>query len=242
MVSEFENKIMVITGAAQGIGKAIAQSFLQHKAKVIVIDIQKPDFQCSYFYQGDISQKEVLETFCQNVLEKFPSIDYLVNNACVKLSGITNSSYEEFLYAQQVGVVAPFMLSKLFKEHFNDGGTIINMASTRVFQSQANTECYSAIKGGIIALTHSMAVSFKHQIRVNAISPGWINTTHSTVSNSDEKQHLVSRVGACQDIVNAVEFLCSCKSSFINGENLVIDGGMSKLMIYHDDHGWSYQA
>ena len=104
--------------------------------------------------------------------------------------------------------------------------------------SQPQSESYSASKGGIHALTHALAVSLAHKVRVNSISPGWIDTTSSTFEGSDASQHLVNRVGNPLDIANMVLFLCSEKASFITGENICIDGGMTKLMIYHNDYNW----
>lgn len=240
-MNEFKEKVIVITGGAHGIGKKIAQDFLSFGAKVIVIDINKIDYKCDMHYLGDITKKEVLEDFSKKVIEKFSKIDYLINNACRGNGGIFTSGYEEFLETQKLGVVAPYMLSKLFFEFFRENGVIINMASTRAFQSQENTECYSAAKGALISLTHSLAVSLRGKVRVNAISPGWINTTNDELSLEDKKQHLVERVGQSEDISNAIQFLCSQKSSFMTGENLIIDGGMSKQMIYHNDKGWEYK-
>ncbi len=119
--------------------------------------------------------------------------------------------------------------------------SIVNISSTRYNMSQTNTESYTATKGGITSLTHALAVSLAGKARVNAIAPGWIDTTESTLSNADHMQHPVGRVGVPLDIVNAVMFLCSDKSSFITGQVLPVDGGMSKLMIYHEDNGWTYE-
>ena len=117
--------------------------------------------------------------------------------------------------------------------------SIVNIASTRAFQSQPDTESYSAAKGGIIALTHAMAVSLAGRAQVNCISPGWIETTDSNVhSEQARRQHPAGRVGIPADIAAMVMFLCSGRAGFITGENITIDGGMSKLMVYHDDHGW----
>jgi len=237
----FKNKIIVITGGSKGIGETIAKDFKKSEAKVIIIDIIEPKIEYDYFYKGDITQESVLENFSKIIIEKFNHIDYLINNACEGNGGIFNSGYEEFLYTQKLGVVAPFMLSKLFLNHFSKDASIINIASTRAFQSQKNTECYSAAKGGIVALTHSLAVSLQGKVRVNCISPGWIDTFNQNLSLEDNQQHLVKRVGKPEDISNAVQFLCSEKSSFITGENIIIDGGMSKQMIYHDDFGWNYK-
>lgn len=237
----FKNKIVVVTGGAHGIGQCIANDFKQQGANVAIIDKAPIVTPCDFAYQGDIAEASVLKDFVQNVITRFQKIDYLINNACVGNGGLYNADYEDFLTIQKIGVVAPFMLTKLFMPSFNEQSAVVNIASTRAFQSQCNTECYSAAKGGILALTHALAVSLKGKTRVNCISPGWIDTYDSTFSKEDKLQHLVERVGKPEDISNAVQFLCSEKASFMTGENIVIDGGMSKLMIYHNDHGWTYK-
>ena len=190
-----------------------------------------------------MSDKEVLQDFAQNILGKFGKLDFLINNACLSKAGlISGCSYEDFLYVQKIGVVAPYFLSLLFKEHFSNGGAILNISSSRQIMSQADTESYSAAKGGIGSLTHALAISFAGRIRVNAISPGWIDTTCSDLSEADKLQHPAGRVGIPEDIAKAAVFLCSPDSSFVTGQNIIIDGGMSRLMIYHNDFGWKYEA
>ncbi|HNZ94566.1 MAG TPA: SDR family oxidoreductase, partial [Sphaerochaeta sp.] len=137
------------------------------------------------------------------------------------------------------GVLAPFYLAKLFKPHFADGASIINISSSRDRMSQMQTESYTAAKGGIAALTHALAISLAGKVRVNSISPGWIDTLGATHEGPDAVQHPAGRVGNPMDIANMVLFLCSDKSGFITGENICIDGGMTKQMIYHGDHGWT---
>ena len=153
--------------------------------------------------------------------------------------GIDDCTWEEFLYAQKVGVAAPFYLSKLFKNHFPKGSSIVNISSTRDSMSQPQTESYSAAKGGIAALTHSLAISLGPRVRVNAISPGWINTTDEEFGGSDASQHPAGRVGRPDDIASMVLYLCSDEAGFITGQNIVIDGGMTRQMIYHNDNGWT---
>ena len=229
----FDGKVAVITGGAQGIGKTIADEFRKNHAKVSVIDIKKGDY-----FVGDLSNKDVLEEYAEYVISNFGHIDYLINNALPLMKGIDTCSYEEFEYAMRVGVTAPFYLSKLFAPYFNKGGSIINISSSRDRMSQPQTESYTAAKGGIAALTHAMAVSFAGKIRVNSISPGWIDTTGTEYSGPVAVQQPVGRVGNTMDIANMVMFLCSDKAGFINGENICIDGGMTKQMIYHGDNGW----
>jgi len=228
-----KNKTAIITGGARGIGKCIAENFKNLGANVCVIDILPNDY-----FVGDISKQEILEEFAQKVIKEFGSVDYLINNAMPLFKGIDQCSYQEFLYAQQVGVVAPFYLSKLFKDYFNQGSCIINISSSRDRMSMPQTESYTSAKGGIAALTHALAISLGPKTRVNSISPGWIDTLNSNYGDQDATQHPVGRVGEPQDIANMVLFLCSDKASFITGENICIDGGMTKQMIYHGDNGW----
>lgn len=239
---DFKNKIVVITGAARGIGHKIATDFKACGANVAIIDQISCETIFDYAYEGDISNESILEDFATAVITRYGKIDCLINNACVSKGGLYDASYDDFLYVQKVGVLAPFILSKCFTPYFNHNGTIVNIASTRAFQSQENTECYSAAKGGLISLTHALAVSLKGKVRVNAISPGWIDAQDMELSKEDHVQHLVGRVGRPDDISHTVLFLCSEQAGFITGENIIIDGGMSKLMIYHNEHGWKYES
>lgn len=154
--------------------------------------------------------------------------------------GFDDCTWEEFSYALAVGITAPFYLTKLLMPHFAPGASVINIASSRDRMSQPQTESYTAAKGGIAALTHTMAVSLAGKARVNSISPGWIDTTGSDITDSDAAQQPVGRVGKPEDIAEMALFLCSDKAGFITGENICIDGGMTRLMVYHGEHGWSY--
>lgn len=225
--------MVVVTGVAHGIGQAIVEDFRKEGAVVEVID-KTP----GTYFVGDIGNKETLEAFSSYVLEKHSHIDYLINNALLIMKGIDECSYEEFQYALSVGVTAPFYLTKLFKDSFNKGAVIVNISSSRDRMSQDNTESYTAAKGGIAALTHALMMSLRGHVRVNSISPGWINTHGNTYTGPDAYQQPTGRVGNPQDISSMVLFLCSPQASFINGENICIDGGMTKQMIYHEDAGW----
>ena len=233
MNPSFAGKVAVVTGGAHGIGKAIAEAFRAEGAAVEIIDIAPGEH-----YVGDISKKETLEAFTQTVLGKHGHIDFLINNALPLMKGIDACTYEEFTYALSVGVTAPFYLSKLFAPHFATGGVIINISSSRDRMSQPQTESYTAAKGGIAALTHALAVSLAGRVRVNSISPGWIDTAYRTYEGPDATQQPAGRVGHPMDIAHMVLFLCSDKAGFITGENICIDGGMTRQMIYHGDCGW----
>ena len=199
------------------------------------------DKQHGEHFVGDISRKEVLEDFASNVLSKHVKVDVIVNNALPLMKGIDECSYEEFQYALSVGVTAPFYLVKLFMPHLSEGASIINISSSRDRMSQPQTESYTAAKGGIAALTHALAVSLSGRARVNSISPGWIDTAYNVYEGPDATQQLVGRVGNPMDIAHMVLFLCSDKAGFITGENICIDGGMTKQMIYNGDHGWKLE-
>ena len=233
MNPSFAGKVAVITGGAHGIGKAIAEAFRAEGAAVEIIDIAPGEH-----YVGDIGKKETLESFAQAVLDRHGRIDFLINNALPLMKGISDCTYEEFQYALSVGVTAPFYLSKLFAQHFAPGGVIINISSSRDRMSQPQTESYTAAKGGIAALTHALAVSLAGRVRVNSISPGWIDTAYRTYEGPDATQQPAGRVGHPMDIAHMVLFLCSDKAGFITGENICIDGGMTRQMIYHGDWGW----
>ena len=155
------------------------------------------------------------------------------------MCGIGSGSYEDFENALRVGVTAPFYLSKLFMPYFGEGACIVNISSSRDRMSQPQTESYTAAKGGIAALTHALAVSLSGKVRVNSISPGWIDNNFTVYEGADATQQPAGRVGNPCDIANMVMYLCSDMAGFITGENICIDGGMTKLMIYHGDHGWS---
>ena len=231
----FEDKVTVITGGAGGIGKCIAEEFQKQGARVCVIDCAEGDH-----FVGDIGNKATLEAFAEDVIRRYGQVDVLVNNAPPAFRGIDACSYEEFQNALAVGVTAPFYLSKLFAPYFAPGASIINISSSRDRMSQPQSESYTAAKGGIAALTHALAISFAGKVRVNSISPGWIDNDYTVYEGPDAIQQPAGRVGNPLDIANMVLFLASEKAGFITGENICIDGGQTRLMIYHGDHGWTY--
>ena len=231
-----KQKVAVVTGGARGIGKAICDEFKKQGVIVCVIDLLANDY-----FIGDIADYDMLCAFADRVITEYGKIDFLINNACLTKGGLADCSYDDFNYVLRVGISAPYMLTKLFIQHFSDNASIVNISSTRYLLSQANTESYTAAKGGIVSLTHAMAVTLKGKARVNSISPGWIDTKNTSFSDADHAQHPVGRIGEPADIVNAVMFLCDEKSNFITGQNITVDGGMTKSMIYHDDDGWKYK-
>ena len=233
----FQNRVAVITGGAGGIGQVIASEFKKAGAIVCSIDLAEGNH-----YMGDVGDRKVLEDFAFHIRQNYGRVDYLINNAPPLMKGIEECSYEEFERALAVGVTAPFYLTKLLLPIFTAGGAVVNISSSRDGMSQAQTESYTAAKGGIAALTHAMAVSLAGRIRVNSISPGWIDTEGIQYEGADALQHPSGRVGNPLDIAHMVLFLCSDKAGFITGENIRIDGGMSRRMIYHGEEGWSLKS
>jgi len=232
----FTDKVVVVTGGAGGIGRCICEEFAREGAKVCVIDVQE-----NPYFTGDIGDRATLEHFAAKVIAEHGHVDILVNNAPPLMKGIADCSYEDFTRALNVGVTAAFYLAKLFLPHFAPGASILNISSSRDRMSQPQTESYTAAKGGIAALTHALAVSLRGRVRVNSISPGWIDTAYTVYEGPDATQQPAGRVGNPLDIAHMALFLASEKAGFITGENICIDGGMTRQMIYHADHGWTLE-
>ena len=231
----FQDKVVVITGGAGGIGACIREEFEKAGAKVRIIDIAE-----NPYFVGDIGDEATLRRFAEKVIAEHGKVDCLINNAPPLFKGIDTCTYDEFNYALRVGVSATFLLTQLFLPYFSENAAIVNISSSRDRMSQPFTESYTAAKGGISALTHALAVSLAGKVRVNSISPGWIDTDYTVYQDENASQHPAGRVGNPLDIANMVLFLCSDKAGFITGENICIDGGMTRQMIYHDDCGWQY--
>ncbi|AEY67036.1 SDR family oxidoreductase [Clostridium sp. BNL1100] len=255
-MSQFTNKTIIITGAGQGIGRAISRKFAQEGAQVVIADIDeeaglenekyiKNEGFEAIFIRTDVSDPASVEAMVNYTNKKYGRIDVLVNNAVLTGFGnIFETTVEEWDKAITVNLSGAYYCAKFcagFMKNQNSG-CIINMASTRAFMSEPDTEPYSASKGGIIALTHSLAISLgKYGIRVNSISPGWIDVSswkkssvacQDILSIEDHAQHPAGRVGVPDDIAEVCIFLASDKSGFITGENITVDGGMTKKMIY----------
>ncbi|MBQ4050831.1 MAG: SDR family oxidoreductase [Oscillospiraceae bacterium] len=257
-MSDFKNKIIVITGGANGIGRCLTRTFAELGAHVAFLDIDREAGEMNLlklkelgsdalFYHGDAADKAALEGFAASIKEKYGRADILVNNACKGLGGILSGcSYEDFDYVLRLGVAAPYWLTKLLLPLFGKDAAVINISSTRAEMSQADTESYTAAKGGISALTHGLAMSLSGKVRVNGIAPGWIEVGpwHDenfvpSYTGADLLQHPSGRVGDPTDIARTAVFLADPRNSFINGQILTVDGGMTKKMIYAGDEGWS---
>lgn len=240
-----KNCKVIVTGGNSGIGRCLVETLRREGAQVAVMDLALQEIQCELYHQGDLACPEAIEAFVEKVREQFGQVDLLVNNACFSRGGLfteTPDPFEAFLEVQKVAVAAPYYLTRLLLEDFAPGACIINMISTRAFMSQADTESYAAAKGGLNSLTHAMALSLSGKVRVNGIAPGWIDTTGLVKDPPDLEQHPVKRVGRPEDVAELVCFLAGNKAGFINGETIVIDGGMSRQMIYHGEGGWSYRG
>lgn len=250
-------KVCVVTGGANGIGRCIVEEFGRAGYGVAFSDVDEErgeslarEFSAkgieNLFYRGDMAEKESLLGFAKAVTDRFGRVDALINNACVTRRGILSGcTFEDFNYVLSLGVTAAYMLCSLLLPYMRPGASVVNIASTRAFMSQPDTESYTAAKGGISALTHALAVSLAGKARVNAVSPGWIDTGEyhregrlSGYSRGDILQHPCRRVGRPEDIAAMCLYLCGEQASFITGQNFVVDGGMTKQMIYHNDLGW----
>lgn len=255
-MKDFKEKVVIVTGGGQGIGRCITRAFAEREAYVVIADIDdevgrenqeyiNSNGGKSIFVHTDVALEEDVKNMVNCTIKSFGKIDILINNAGIGASGtIYTRTMDEWDRVINVNLRGTYMCSKYaalnMKE--NGGGVIINIASTRAFMSEPNTEPYSASKGGIIALTHSLAISLgQDKIRVNSISPGWIDVSEwkksseaqkAILSEQDHKQHPAGRVGKPYDIASACLYLSSDEASFITGANLTIDGGMTVKMIY----------
>ena len=241
-------KRVVITGGAQGIGLATALAFHRNNDWVFVIDEDVEalaELPAGIIrVRADLSDPADVQRSCGQILSQAMSIDVLVNNAGVggESKSIFDTPVEEWDRVVNSNLRAMWLTTKYLASTMPEGSSIVNIASTRALQSEANTEPYSASKGGVVALTHSLAVSLAdRRIRVNCISPGWIDVSRAKKSSNrnpellrpvDHHQHPAGRVGAPEDVAAAVLYLSSSMAGFVTGSNLVIDGGMTRKMIY----------
>jgi len=243
------NSVALVTGGAEGIGLCISQAFARAGMNVVIADnnssagrkAQRSIGSNSVFVQTDVSNEAAVKKMIAQTVRHFGRIDYLINNAAIgKTVSIEKLSFADWTKILHTNLSAAFLCAKYAaKYQRKTHGAIVNIASTRALMSEANTEAYSASKGGIVALTHALAVSLGPDIRVNCISPGWIDTRDYTnkpkfppLTEADHKQHPAGRVGRPEDIAQMVLYLCSKEAGFITGQNFIIDGGMTKKMIY----------
>lgn len=251
------DQIVIVTGGAQGIGKGIARYLLGEGAGVVIADIDREagrecvsEFKNPkhlFFIRTDVSNEKSVAACIRNTLKKFHKLDALINNAGIADPGhrpIEEITLADWQWVIQTNLTGCFLMAKYAAPHLRLArGAIVNIASTRALLSEPHTEAYSASKDGVVALTHALALSFGPDIRVNCISPGWINVTEwkkkklrqdSNLRDIDHGQHPAGRVGTPDDIAAMVAYLISPKAEFITGQNVVIDGGMTRKMIYAD--------
>jgi len=237
-------RVAIITGAGKGIGAGIARYLLTKGMNVVIAEVDgstKKDFPKDpsrlLFVETDLKKESSIEKMVKEAVRHFGRIDALINNAAIGIEKmrvpaekLPLETWEEVI---AVNLTAPFLCAKYTAPYLRkQKGSIVNIASTRAFQSEPNTLAYSATKGGVVSLTHALAISFGPDIRVNCISPGWINSHHETLRKIDHLQHPVGRVGEVQDIAAMVAFLLSEEAGFITGSNFIVDGGMTKKMVY----------
>ena len=245
--SDPSKRRVFITGGAEGIGKAIVEAFCLSGDQVAFCDINETAGQetakatGAIFHKVDVSDKDVLESCMQRILSEWNDIDIIVNNVGIsQFSSITETSVEDFDKILSINLRPVFITSRLLAIHRkeqsspNPYGRIINICSTRYLMSESGSEGYAASKGGIYSLTHALALSLSEwNITVNSIAPGWIQThDYDQLRPEDHSQHPSRRVGKPEDIARMCLFLCEENNDFINGENITIDGGMTKKMIY----------
>jgi NAD(P)-dependent dehydrogenase (short-subunit alcohol dehydrogenase family) len=248
-----DKKVAIITGGAQGIGKAITKKCLENNMIACMLDIdneagnetlaEHKQYGSVEFIKTDVSVEDDVKRAVQAIVSKYNRIDCLINNAAIlNNKPISQLSIDEWNRVIGVNLSGAFICSKYCEPYLKQTkGGIVNIASTRAFMSEPNTEAYSASKGAIVALTHALAISLGPDIRVNCISPGWIEVSDykkgsknivPVHTEEDKSQHPCGRVGVPDDIANMVLYLLSDKASFITGQNFTIDGGMTKKMIY----------
>ena len=226
----------LVTGGARGIGRAIAEALAMHGYEVAVADIDAKAARESpfAFFKCDIASEAAVRGCVRGVLKRFGRLDALVNNAGI--ASPDNGPVEKLALAdwnRRIGVnlTGAFLMTKHCAPHLRSArGAIVNIASTRALQSEPDTEAYSTSKAGLVGLTHALAMSLGPQVRVNCVSPGWI--AHQQVRKKDHAQHPAGRVGRDEDVAELVAYLVSDAAGFVTGANFVIDGGMTRKMIY----------
>jgi NAD(P)-dependent dehydrogenase (short-subunit alcohol dehydrogenase family) len=243
-------KVAIVTGGAQGIGRGISMFFYNKDIQVIAVDLDEEaglELQSMlpgvYFIKADVGDEHEVFEAVNETIRQFGQLDYLINNAGISINKpIETLSLDEWNRVLSTNLTSVFLFAKHAASWLKKTkGSIVNIASTRAFMSEANTEAYSATKGGVVALTHALAISLGPEVRVNSVSPGWIevsdyqksaNRQIPVHSEADRIQHPVGRVGRPDDIADFVYYLISRADSFITGQNFTIDGGMTKKMIY----------
>lgn len=248
MEEKFKGKSIIITGGANGIGEGIAVAFGKLGAIVFIADVNEQKGHRvvkkieenggrAIFFKTDVSKEEDIINLIRNVIDKIGNLDILINNAGISaFKPFLSLSTDEWDQVINTNLRSVFISSREAAKVMNNGGRIINMASTRAIMSEPNSEAYAASKGGIVSITHSLAASLQpNGITVNCISPGWIQVDQNEeLKETDHLQHWSNRVGKAEDIAKACIYLADPENNFINGQNIIIDGGMTRKMIYEE--------
>lgn len=247
----FKNKTVIVTGAGSGIGKATAIQYASQGANVVIAEINEQNGKNTEsqikeqggeatFFHTDVRREEDIISLMEKSADAYGHIDILINNAGKVLFkspyDISIEEWDDIIFTNLRSVFLCSREAAKYIRQNKEGGSIVNIASTRAIMSEPNSETYAATKGGIIALTHALSASFsKDKITVNAISPGWIETgDYDKLSVNDHEQHFSKRVGHPEDIARACLYLTSNENNFVNGINLIVDGGMTRKMIYEE--------
>ncbi|WP_088035693.1 SDR family NAD(P)-dependent oxidoreductase [Evansella clarkii] len=247
MSRKFSGKTVLVTGGAQGIGKALSVRYAEEGAFVYFCDRNREAGETlekelaakgleAVFVEGDVSKEKDVKAVIETVISKGDKLDILINNAGVsRFIPLEELSFDEWKEIIHTNLSSVFLFAKYGAAHLSAGGSVINISSTRATMSEPDSEAYAASKGGIIALTHALSASLAGKVRVNSVSPGWIETAnYDELRSEDHEQHFSKRVGNPEDIVKACFYLSDFENSFVTGENIVVDGGMTRKMIYRD--------
>lgn len=237
------NNVILVTGGAKGIGRGICELLASNETTIVAVDIDEDaGFELVArdprirFRRADVTSESDVSTVIAEIQAQFGRLDGLVNNAAIANpynAPVESLALHDWNRMIAVNLTAPFLVAKICLPLLKESqGSIVNICSTRAVQSEPNTEAYSASKGGLISLSHALAVSLGPDVRVNCVSPGWIDTSNNKLRAIDHNQHLTGRVGQVGDVASMVKYLLSNDANFITGQNFTVDGGITKKMTY----------